>query len=161
VQWSTLFSPLRLLHVLTFQSSKYFAPGITSCTSAVTTLCCSIGVAPSAAWVSMVSGASSYFLALTANNFCWSVTAVSHLSSTGHQVLCGLHGFIPPNLVRFGMVPLSILFLVVVCPIGLCLFGLCLKTSFARVCNFRNPLSFVLFHGVPFGQMDGGCLVCL
>jgi hypothetical protein len=55
-------------------------------------------VAPSAAWVTIASGRSSYLSALAANTFCWTVTAMSHLSSAGHQLLHGLYGFIPPDL---------------------------------------------------------------
>jgi hypothetical protein len=55
-------------------------------------------VTPSAAWVTIASGTSSYLSALTANTFCQTVTAVSQPSSAGHQLLRGLHGFIPPNL---------------------------------------------------------------
>ncbi len=54
-------------------------------------------VAPSAAWVTIASGSSSYLSALAANIFCRTVTAMSHLSSAGRQLLCSLHGFIPPN----------------------------------------------------------------
>jgi hypothetical protein len=56
-------------------------------------------VAPLAAWVSIALGASSYFSALAANTFWRSATAMSHLSSASHQLLQGLHGFIPPDLV--------------------------------------------------------------
>ncbi len=55
-------------------------------------------VAPSAAWVTIASGTYSYLSALAANTFCWTVTAMSHLSSAGRQLLCCLHGFIPPDL---------------------------------------------------------------
>ena len=55
-------------------------------------------VAPSAAWVSLASGASSYFSALVSNTFCRSASAVSHLSSAGRQLIRSLHGFIPPAL---------------------------------------------------------------
>ena len=55
-------------------------------------------VTPSAAWVSLALGASSYFSALAANTFCRSASAVSHLSSAGRQLLRGLHGFIPPDI---------------------------------------------------------------
>jgi hypothetical protein len=55
-------------------------------------------IAPLAAWVSLASGASSYFSALTAKTFCRSASAVSHLSSTGCQLIRRLHGFIPPAL---------------------------------------------------------------
>jgi hypothetical protein len=55
-------------------------------------------VAPSAAWVTIASGTSSYLYALAANTFCRIVTAMSHLFSAGRQLLCSLHGFIPPNL---------------------------------------------------------------
>jgi hypothetical protein len=56
-------------------------------------------VAPSAAWVTLASGASSYLSALAANTFCWSTTPVSYLCSAGRQLLWGLYGFIPPDLV--------------------------------------------------------------
>jgi hypothetical protein len=56
-------------------------------------------LAPLAAWVSIASGASSYFSALAANTFCWSATAMSHLSSACRQLLQGLDGFIPPDLI--------------------------------------------------------------
>jgi hypothetical protein len=59
-------------------------------------------VAPSAAWVALASASSNaslYFLALAANTFCPSVTAMSHLSSTNRQLLWGLHSFIPPDVV--------------------------------------------------------------
>ncbi len=59
-------------------------------------------VAPSAAWVALTYAslnASSYFSALAANMFCWSITAIFHLSSAGHQLLWGLHGYIPPDVV--------------------------------------------------------------
>jgi hypothetical protein len=56
-------------------------------------------VAPSAAWVTLASGASSYLSALAANTFYWSTTSVSHLCSAGRQLLWGLHGFFPPDLV--------------------------------------------------------------
>ncbi len=56
-------------------------------------------VAPMGAWVSIASGTSSYFFALAANTFCLSAMAMSHLSSAGRQLLQGLHGFIPPDLV--------------------------------------------------------------
>jgi hypothetical protein len=55
-------------------------------------------VALSATWVTIASGTSSYLSALAANTSCRTVTAVSHLSSAGRQLLCGLHCFIPPNL---------------------------------------------------------------
>ncbi len=55
-------------------------------------------VAPSAAWVTIASGTSSYLSALAASTFYQTVTAVFHLSSAGCQLLCGLHGFIPPDL---------------------------------------------------------------
>jgi hypothetical protein len=63
--------------------------------------CSPHSVASSVAWVALTSAssnASSYFPALAANTFCWSVT-VSHLSSAGCQLLWGLHGFIPPDAV--------------------------------------------------------------
>ncbi len=59
-------------------------------------------VAPSAAWIALASAssnASSYFAALAANTFCWSVTAMSHLSSAGCHHLGSLHGFTPPDVV--------------------------------------------------------------
>ncbi len=55
-------------------------------------------IAPLAAWVSLALGASSYFSALTVNTFCWLASAVSHLSSTGRQLIWRLPGFIPPAL---------------------------------------------------------------
>jgi hypothetical protein len=55
-------------------------------------------VAPSAAWVTIASVMASYLSALAANAFFWTVTAMFHLSSASHQLLCGLHGFIPPDL---------------------------------------------------------------
>jgi hypothetical protein len=54
--------------------------------------------APSAAWVTIASVTSSDLSALTADTFCWTVTAVSHQSSAGCQLHHGLHGFIPPDL---------------------------------------------------------------
>jgi hypothetical protein len=48
--------------------------------------------------MTIASGMSSYLSALAAITFCRTVTAMSHLSSAGRQLLCGLHGFIPPNL---------------------------------------------------------------
>jgi hypothetical protein len=59
-------------------------------------------VAPSAAWVALASAssnASSYFSALAANMFCWSVIETSNFSSAGCQLLGSLHGFIPPDVV--------------------------------------------------------------
>ncbi len=56
-------------------------------------------VAPSAAWIDLASGASSYFSAINANSFCRSVTAISHLSSAGCQLLRGIYGFIPSGLI--------------------------------------------------------------
>jgi hypothetical protein len=59
-------------------------------------------VAPSAAWVALTSvssNASSYFSALAVNTFCLSVTAMSHLSNAGCQLLGSLHGFIPPDVI--------------------------------------------------------------
>jgi hypothetical protein len=56
-------------------------------------------VAHSAAWVSLASGASSYFSALTANTFCRLASSVSHLCSAGRQLIRTLHGFVPPDLV--------------------------------------------------------------
>jgi hypothetical protein len=56
-------------------------------------------VALLAALVSIASGTSSYFSALAVNTFCWSVRVMSHLFSAGCQLLQGLHGFIPPDLV--------------------------------------------------------------
>ncbi len=71
-----------------------------------------LSVAPLAAWVSIASGASSYFSAFAANTFCQSATAMSHLSSAGCQLLQDLHGFIPPDLVWFNVVLLtSLMFL--------------------------------------------------
>jgi hypothetical protein len=56
-------------------------------------------VAPSAAWVSLASCASSYLSALTTNTFCRSASSVSHLCSAGRQLIRGIHGFIPPDLI--------------------------------------------------------------
>jgi len=42
---------------------------------------------PSAAWVTLASGASLYLSALAANTFCWSATSVSHLCSASRQLL--------------------------------------------------------------------------
>jgi hypothetical protein len=56
-------------------------------------------VAPSAAWVSLTSSASSYLSALMANTFCWSASSVSHLCSAGRQLIRTLHGFVPPDWV--------------------------------------------------------------
>jgi hypothetical protein len=56
-------------------------------------------VVPSAAWVTLASSASSFLSALAANTFCWSTISVSHLCSVGRQLLQGLHGFIPPDLI--------------------------------------------------------------
>jgi hypothetical protein len=56
-------------------------------------------VALSAAWVSLASGTSSYLSALAANIFCRSASSVAHLCSAGRQLIRGLHGFIPPDLV--------------------------------------------------------------
>jgi hypothetical protein len=59
-------------------------------------------VAPSAAWVALASvssNAPSYFLALAANTFCQSVTAMSHLYSASCQLPRGLCGIIPPDIV--------------------------------------------------------------
>ncbi len=52
----------------------------------------------SMAWVALASSASSYFCALAINSFCQLVTAMSHLSNAGCQLLCGLYGFIPSGL---------------------------------------------------------------
>ena len=56
-------------------------------------------VAPSAAWVSLASCASSYLSALASNTFCRSASSVSQLCSAGRQLIRGLYGFIPPDLV--------------------------------------------------------------
>jgi hypothetical protein len=56
-------------------------------------------VSPFAAWATLASGASLYLSALAANTFCRSATSVSHLCSAGRQLVQGLHGFVPPDLV--------------------------------------------------------------
>jgi len=55
-------------------------------------------IAPSAALVSLTSGVSCYFSALASNTFCRTTAAVSHLSSTGRQLIRTLYGFVPPVL---------------------------------------------------------------
>jgi hypothetical protein len=55
-------------------------------------------VTPSAAWVSLASGSSSYLSTLTANTFCCSTLLDSHLCSAGRQLIRILHGYIPPDL---------------------------------------------------------------
>ena len=77
-------------------------------------------VAPSAGWVTLALGASSYLSVLAAKTFCRSTTSVSHLCSAGRQLLWGLHGFVSPDLVWFNGVPFAALTLVVfgLSPVG-------------------------------------------
>jgi hypothetical protein len=56
-------------------------------------------LAPLAAWVVLTAGASLYFLAPVSNTFCRFVTTMSHLSSSGCQLLRGLYHFIPSGLI--------------------------------------------------------------
>jgi hypothetical protein len=56
-------------------------------------------VALSAAWVSLASCASSYLSAVASNTFCRSASSVSQLCSAVRQIIRGLYGFIPPDLV--------------------------------------------------------------
>ena len=53
---------------------------------------------PVAARVDLNTGPLSYFSAPAASSFCWTFTAVSHLSSAGPQLLWGLHGLAPSAL---------------------------------------------------------------
>jgi len=54
---------------------------------------------PAAAWVVLSAGVSSYFTALASSSFCRNLTTISHLCSARHQLLRGLHGFVPSGLI--------------------------------------------------------------
>ncbi len=56
-------------------------------------------ILPAAACVTLVNCASSYFTALALSSFCHTLTNISHLCSSGRQLLWGLHGFVPPCLI--------------------------------------------------------------
>ncbi len=55
-------------------------------------------VAPLVAHVSVSFCASSYITALASNTFCWLVTAISHLLSDIHHILCRTFGLVPSGL---------------------------------------------------------------
>ncbi len=111
-------------------------------------------VAPSAAWVTITSGTSSYLSSLAANTFCQTVTAVSHLSSASRQLF-----------VVFMVSSLPIMVNWTWCP-SLPHSWSCFPFSFGSLSCAHSPAftfsrihSVLLFsHSVPFGCTDG--LVC-
>ncbi len=54
-----------------------------------------------AARLTLVNCASSYSMAFASSSFCCTLTNISHLCSSGRQLLRGLHGFVPPCLIQF------------------------------------------------------------
>ena len=96
-------------------------------------------VAPSAAWVSLASCASSYLSALTTNTFCRSASSVSHLCSAGRQLIRGLL-----------VLSLQISFdLLLMCT--LCASTVCSLLAVSPECSLLgSPLSFCFSRGVPF-----------
>ena len=54
---------------------------------------------PAAAHAVLAAGPLSYFSALASSSFCRSLSAISHLSSAGRQLLRGLHGFVPSGFI--------------------------------------------------------------